>query len=536
MFTLYRPAYYDNPRASSFVGLSTDEKSLDEKNGASFEEIDTGKVFRFDEENKVWHEEVKRGGGTSVYPYNNNPEALGQEANPGTSDNYSRGDHVHPLPSVSELGALPVGNIANEFSTSSTYAVGDYVIYEGQLYQCTTAVTTAGSWNSSNWTQAVLGNEVGELKSALNAFHVIHVNANGTGDYTTIADAVAAASDNDTIVVHPGVYTESVHAFAKKVHIKGVDRDTCILQYSGLDYANPPLEMAKGSVENLTINCFNSGTQGKNPAYCVHIDNNNAENQTLLFKNVRFYNPVHQGVGIGLRHNFELSFLNCEFEAYHQAALYCHDWETSSTSADKTGQKLVCKDCTFYNNDANRATIMMQSQELATNCAECTFVGCSVYNANPSGSKISMKLWAGRTLTNNSFMGSSDWILNSISGLNTVRELNNNLYPVKGTEVFDLGLTGYFDFNSSKSLTLNIPKNFGALCCCMLQGVGFVVLSVFHRTTNEVVVTDLATKQSFSSPFVTISAPNEATVKFESTVASKSFISVVAPQSITVTV
>ena len=167
MFTLYRPAYYDNPRASSFVGLSTDEKPLDEKNGALFEEIDTGKVFRFDEENKVWHEEVKRGGGTSVYPYDNNPEALGQEANPGTSDNYSRGDHIHPLPSVSDLGALPALNIANEFSTSSTYAVGDYVIYEGQLYQCTTAVTTAGSWNSSNWVQAVLGNDVGDLKSAI---------------------------------------------------------------------------------------------------------------------------------------------------------------------------------------------------------------------------------------------------------------------------------------------------------------------------------------------------------------------------------
>ena len=379
-------------------------------------------------------------------------------------------------------------------------------------------------------------NDVNELKSALNAFHVIHVNANGTGDYTTIADAVAAASDNDTIVVHPGVYIESVHAYAKKVHIKGVDRDTCILQYSGLDYANPPLEMAKGSVENLTINCLNSGTQGTNPAYCVHIDNNNAENQTLLFKNVRFYNPVHQAVGIGLRHNFELSFLNCEFEAYRQAALYCHDWETSSTSADKTGQKLVCKDCTFYNNDANHATIMMQSQELATNCAECTFVGCAVYNANPSGSKISMKLWSGRTLTNNSFMGSSDWILNSISGLNTVRELNNNLYPVKGTEVFDLGLTGYFGFNSSNPLTLNIPTNFGALCCCMLQGVGFVVLSVFHRATNEVVVTNLATNQPFSSSYITISAPNEQMVKFESTTTSKSFISAVAPQSITVTI
>ena len=53
MFTLYRSANFDNPRASSFVGLSTDEKPIEEENGASFQEIDTGKVFRFDKENKI---------------------------------------------------------------------------------------------------------------------------------------------------------------------------------------------------------------------------------------------------------------------------------------------------------------------------------------------------------------------------------------------------------------------------------------------------------------------------------------------------
>lgn len=58
MFTLYRPANYDNPRASSFVGLSTDTKPLDEKNGASFQELDTGEVYRFDEENKIWYKGV----------------------------------------------------------------------------------------------------------------------------------------------------------------------------------------------------------------------------------------------------------------------------------------------------------------------------------------------------------------------------------------------------------------------------------------------------------------------------------------------
>ena len=44
--------------------------------------------------------------------------------------------------------------IAPAFSTASTYALGDYVMYNGKLYECTTAVTTAGAWNSANWTES----------------------------------------------------------------------------------------------------------------------------------------------------------------------------------------------------------------------------------------------------------------------------------------------------------------------------------------------------------------------------------------------
>lgn len=44
--------------------------------------------------------------------------------------------------------------IAPAFSTSSTYALGDYVMYNGKLYECTTAVTTAGAWVSGSWTES----------------------------------------------------------------------------------------------------------------------------------------------------------------------------------------------------------------------------------------------------------------------------------------------------------------------------------------------------------------------------------------------
>ena len=42
-----------------------------------------------------------------------------------------------------------LGLDVDTFSTSSTYAVGDYVVYNGKLWKCTTAVTKAGAWTGN---------------------------------------------------------------------------------------------------------------------------------------------------------------------------------------------------------------------------------------------------------------------------------------------------------------------------------------------------------------------------------------------------
>lgn len=39
----------------------------------------------------------------------------------------------------------------NVYSASATYAVGDVVIYQNQLYRCTTAITTAEAWDATHW-------------------------------------------------------------------------------------------------------------------------------------------------------------------------------------------------------------------------------------------------------------------------------------------------------------------------------------------------------------------------------------------------
>lgn len=258
----------------------------------------------------------------------------------------------------------------------------------------------------------------------LKSTSVITVKKDGTGDFTTIGDAVGNAGENDIIIVYPGTYEESIHAYDKRVHIIGTDRAKCVLTYSGLNYAKPPLEMAKGSVRNLTIKATNSGTEGAYHAYCVHIDNDNEANEALTFENVDFINEVHQAVGIGLRTNFTLTFDNCRFKAEDQAGLYCHDWETSDTSADKTGQKLIVRNCSIVNNSASRASIMLQSQELVDKGAEVVFQRNIVLNKG-GGSLITMTRWDGRTLTNTNFLGSSDWVLSDDSALNTLDTINN---------------------------------------------------------------------------------------------------------------
>lgn len=58
MISLYRAAYQKEPRAAELCGESTDEKPTNVQNGSYYTEIDTGKVFRFDEEHSQWYEQL----------------------------------------------------------------------------------------------------------------------------------------------------------------------------------------------------------------------------------------------------------------------------------------------------------------------------------------------------------------------------------------------------------------------------------------------------------------------------------------------
>ena len=59
---------------------------------------------------------------------------------------------------VKASAKLDSTSAAPAFSTSSTYAVGEHCTYNGGLYRCTTAVTTAGAWDASKWTADMASN------------------------------------------------------------------------------------------------------------------------------------------------------------------------------------------------------------------------------------------------------------------------------------------------------------------------------------------------------------------------------------------
>ena len=53
-------------------------------------------------------------------------------------------------------------NLAVSFSAAQTYEVGDFVIYQENLYQCVTAISTPAAWDSTKWTRALITDVMGQ--------------------------------------------------------------------------------------------------------------------------------------------------------------------------------------------------------------------------------------------------------------------------------------------------------------------------------------------------------------------------------------
>ena len=189
----------------------------------------------------------------------------------------------------------------------------------------------------------------------------------GTGDFSTIQEGVDNASDGDTLIVCPGIYTEAVQVMGKEVHIIGLSRDLCILQYDAASYRKSPLTVAAGRIANLTIYGMNSGVgqpvlteeeiaainaelvgdswerQKHYKGYAVHVDQNYLYGRSVTFENCRVISENNHCAGIGTRGDSTVSFENCELVSLGGGScIFLHD----PTSIDVSGKaSFVMKGC-----------------------------------------------------------------------------------------------------------------------------------------------------------------------------------------------
>lgn len=96
--------------------------------------------------------------------------SAGQSAGTATTKAGEASASATAAAASASAAASSVASLAHPYDATATYNIGDYVIYNGVLYRCTTAITTAEAWNAAHWTAATLADDV-EAKANPDGFY-----------------------------------------------------------------------------------------------------------------------------------------------------------------------------------------------------------------------------------------------------------------------------------------------------------------------------------------------------------------------------
>jgi len=97
---------------------------------------------------------------------------------------------------LNELMGYGVSDIAAGYDSTATYSVGDVCVHDGTVYVCTTAVETAGDFDSSYWTATTLGDQVSSLNSNVDNLVGTVLYENLTGTYPGFSSGSVTLSDS----------------------------------------------------------------------------------------------------------------------------------------------------------------------------------------------------------------------------------------------------------------------------------------------------------------------------------------------------
>lgn len=133
---------------------------------------------------------------------------------------------------------------------------------------------------------------------------MIVVSQDGSGDFTSVAEAVKAAAKNDTVFVKNGVYRERVEIFTPDITLIGEDREKTVIEY-GL--------YAKMICNGEKLGTFRSYT------FLVNTDGFTCKNMTIS-NTAGFGERVGQAIAVYAEGD-RISFENCRLLG-HQDTLF----------------------------------------------------------------------------------------------------------------------------------------------------------------------------------------------------------------------
>ena len=204
--------------------------------------------------------------------------------------------------------------LAPVFSTASTYAVDDVVLYANNLYKCITAVTVAGDWDATKWTQVKVSDIAGG-------------GGGGTSDYTDLTN---------------------------KPQINGVTLNgNKSTSYLGITAA----EVGLGNVPNVA-------TDDQTPTFTTASSRNNLVSgeklSIMLGKISKFFNDLKTVAFTG-------SYADLTNTPSIPAAQVNSDWSASSGVAEILNKPTLATVATSgsYNDLTNKPTIPSQAQDIS---------------------------------------------------------------------------------------------------------------------------------------------------------------------------
>lgn len=159
--------------------------------------------------------------------------------------------------------------IADPYSSTSTYAIGDRCIKDGKLYKCKTAINTAEAWNASHWSNTSVADELDDvsgLPAGGTQGQILTKNSSTDGDASwanapTELPSVSASDNGKVLTVSNGAWGKA--AVPTELPSVSTSDNGKILQVSSGAWAkgDAPISLPTGGTQGQVLT-KNSATAG----------------------------------------------------------------------------------------------------------------------------------------------------------------------------------------------------------------------------------------------------------------------------------